>query len=146
MKFSSACIIASVALFTTAASAAPPARGYDNGPVWDIVSVQTKDGHFNDYMKFVTTTWKAQEEALKKAGIILDYKVFVTVDARDNEPDIALATLYKDFKSYDVPLDQQEAMAKKQSGSLDAAAKQQSARGSIRTLRGDTLFRELKLQ
>jgi hypothetical protein len=137
---------ASFALIVTAAEAGPNARGYDLGPVWDIASVQTKDGHFNDYLKFVVTKWKAQEEALKKAGIILDYKVYVTIDPRDNEPDIALATEYKDFSKFDVPLDQQEAMAKKLSGSVAAADKEQAGRGDIRILRGDTLVRELKFQ
>jgi len=146
MKISASVLVASVALLTISASAAPSARGYDNGPVWDVKAIQTKDGHFNDYMKFVTTTWKAQEEGLKKAGVIIDYKVFVTMDPRDNEPDISLATEYKDLKAMDVPLDQQEAFAKKMSGSLEAGDKQQAARGSIRTLRGDTLLRELKLQ
>jgi chitodextrinase len=146
MRFSTTAIITSVALLTISASAAPSARGYENGPVWDVRSIQTKDGHFDDYMKFVTTTWKTQQEALKKAGVILDYKVFVAVDPRDNEADITLATEFKDFSKYDVPLDEQEAFAKKMSGSLEAGAKQQAARGSIRTLRGNVLMRELKLQ
>ena len=146
MRFSVTAMVASVALLTISASAGPSARGYDTGPVWDVQAIQTKDGHFADYMKFITTTWKAQEEALKKAGVIIDYKVFVTIDPRDNEPDISLASEYKDLKAFDVPLDQQEAFAKKMSGSLEAADKQQAARGSIRTLRGGTLLRELKLQ
>lgn len=121
-------------------------RGYDNGPVWDFAAVQTKDGHFDDYMKFVTTTWKKQQEALKKAGYITDYKVYVVVDPRDNEPDIYLATQVKNMAEYDRSLDEMEAFFAKQFGSQDQANKEQADRGMIRTLRGETLTRELILK
>src|SRR5580692_11613736 len=93
-------------------------RVYDNGPVWDVASVQTKPGHFNDYMKFISTTWRAEQEMLKKEGYVLDYKVFVVVDQRDNEPDVTLAVEYKDMAAYDLPLDKQDAMTKQMFGSM----------------------------
>jgi hypothetical protein len=136
-------LLASAALLTTPALAM---RGYDSGPVWSVQNVQTKDGHFDDYMKFVTTKWKAQEEALKSAGFIIDYKVFVTIDARDNEPDIALVSIFKNMAAMDISLDQQDALAKQMSGSVENADKEQQDRGAFRTIRGGALLRELKLQ
>ena len=143
MRLGMIALLASAALLTTPALAM---RGYDSGPVWSVQNVQTKDGHFDDYMKFVTTKWKAQEEALKSAGFIIDYKVFVTIDARDNEPDIALVSIFKNMAAMDISLDQQDALAKQMSGSVENADKEQQDRGAFRTIRGGALLRELKLQ
>lgn len=145
MKRVTAALAALFALVVLPAFAASD-RGYDNGPVWDFAAVQTKDGHFDDYMKFVTTTWKKQQEALKKAGYITDYKVYVVVDPRDNEPDIYLATQVKNMAEYDRSLDEMEAFFAKQFGSQEQANKEQADRGMIRTLRGETLTRELILK
>lgn len=133
------------ALFLTA-SLAEDARPYDNGPVWDFSMIQTKGGHFDDYMKFVSTQWKAQQEAAKAKGAVLDYKVFAVTDARDNEPDIILAVEYKNMGVFDAPLDEQEAIQKKVFGSMSAANKLSVDRESIRTLKGDVLTRELILK
>jgi hypothetical protein len=121
-------------------------RGYDNGPVWDIGAIQTKDGHFDDYMKFVTTTWKKQQEGLKKAGYILDYKVYVVTDPRDNEPDIYLATKFKNMAAFDTSLDEMDAVMTKIGGPQEQMNKEQADRGAIRTVRGDMLMRELILK
>jgi len=121
-------------------------RGYDNGPVWDVGAIQTKDGHFDDYMKFVTTTWKSQQEAMKKAGYILDYKVYVVTDPRDNEPDIYLATKFKNMAAFDTSLDEMDAFFAKNMGPQEKANKEQQDRGVIRTVRGDMLMRELILK
>ena len=121
-------------------------RGYDNGPVWDVGAIQTKDGHFDDYMKFVTTTWKQQQEALKKAGYILDYKVYVVTDPRDNEPDIFLATKFKNMAAFDTSIDEMDAFMAKHFGSQEKSNKEQADRGAIRTVRGDMLMRELILK
>jgi hypothetical protein len=145
MKRVSAALAALFALIVLPAFAASD-RGYDNGPVWDFAAIQTKDGHFDDYMKFVTTTWKKQQEALKKAGYITDYKVYVVVDPRDNEPDIYLATEVKNMGEYDRSLDEMDAFFAKQFGSQEQANKEQADRSAIRTLRGEMLTRELILK
>src|SRR5947209_16296346 len=67
---------------------------YENGPVWQFSDIQTKDGHFDEYMSWLSTAWKPQEEALKKAGVILSYKVFLVANPRQGEPDIVLADEY----------------------------------------------------
>jgi hypothetical protein len=121
-------------------------RGYDNGPVWDVGAIQTKDGHFDDYMKFVTTTRKQQQEAMKKAGYILDYKVYVVTEPRDNEPDIYLATKFKNMAAFDTSLDEMDAFFAKTMGSKEQGNKEQQDRGAIRVVRGDMLMRELILK
>ena len=146
MKYSFAALAISAALLASPAFAAGDGPTFENGPVWDYAQVKTKDGHFDDYMKWLSTDWKKQEEALKKAGVILDYKVFLTMDPRDNEPDIFLAQEYKNLAVFDTPQEKQYALQAQIAGSIAKSDQQQAARGSIRTLMGDVLVREAVLK
>src|ERR1700729_3473217 len=87
MRILLAAFAASTMLAATAI-AADEAPSFEKGPVWDFGQIQTKDGHFDEYMKWVSTAWKAQEEAMKKAGYIVDYKVYLVQGQRAGEPDI----------------------------------------------------------
>ena len=124
----------------------PEAPAYENGTVWDFTEVRTLDGHFDDYMQWLSTQWKGQEEALKKAGVIVSYKVFVAVDPRSNEGDLILAVEYPNMAVFDRSVASQYALQKKIFGSLTQASKEQAARGSIRTLKSDYLMREVLLK
>jgi hypothetical protein len=127
-------------------ASADEARAYDNGPVWNIAYIQTKAGHFDDYMKFVSTSWKAEQEALKAKGLVLDYKVLAPQDPRDNEADLILMIEYKNMAAFDVPLDDMDAVTKKLSGSITAANKAYADRETIRVEKGQVLTRELVLK
>jgi hypothetical protein len=127
-------------------ASADEARTYDNGPVWNIAYIQTKAGHFDDYMKFVSTSWKAEQEALKAKGLVLDYKVLAPQDPRDNEADLILMIEYKNMAAFDVPLDDMDAVTKKLSGSITAANKAYADRETIRVEKGQVLTRELVLK
>jgi hypothetical protein len=138
---------ASVVLSASVAFAADAnAPSYENGPVWDYAAVKTKDGHFDDYMKWLSTQWKGQEEALKQAGVIMDYKVLVATDPRDNEPDIWLAQEYRNMAAFDTPVAQQYALFARIAGPLAQSNQQQQERGAIRTLMGDVMVREVTLK
>lgn len=145
-SFISAAFVSSVLLATPIAASADEAHPYDNGPVWQVSAVLTKPGHFEDYMKFVSTTWRAEQEQAKAKGWVLDYKVLSVTDARENEPDLYLMVEYKNMAVLDAPLDEQDAMAKKLFGSLTAAQKGSVDRETIRTLKGQLLTRELILK
>jgi len=148
MKFRIAALLSFTALLAipSLASAAEPVRPYDNGPVWDVAAIQTKPGHFDDYMRFVATSWRALQEELKKQGQVLDYKVLTVADPRDNEPDIYLLVEWKNMAAFDTPLDKQDALTRKMFGTVADANKAGMDRESIRTLRGDMLTRELILK
>jgi hypothetical protein len=138
--------LAATTMLAAPAIAADEGPSFEKGPVWDFTQIQTKDGHFDEYMKWVSTDWKAQEEALKKAGVIVDYKVFLVTDPRDNEPDIVLAVESKNMAGFDRSAADEYAMQAKIAGSLAKANQDQAARGSIRTIRGDVLMREVTLK
>ena len=146
MKTILASALGLAALLATPSFAADAAHAYDNGPVWDVSFVQTKPGHFEEYMKYLDTGWKQQQEVLKKKGIVLSYKVMTPVDARDNDPDIILMVEYKNMAAFDAPLAEQDQVTSQVFGSVDNANKQGIDRESIRTLKGDILNRELILK
>jgi hypothetical protein len=140
------------AFAASALFAAAPAMAQDEGPsfeqgaVWEFTDIQTKDGHFDDYMHWLATAWKAQEEALKKAGYITDYKVYLVANPREHEPDIVLAQQYKNMAEFDRPVAEGYAFQAKLSGSIAKADKEQADRGAIRTILGSVLTREAVLK
>jgi hypothetical protein len=138
--------LAASTMLAATAIAADDTPSFEKGPVWDFGQIQTKDGHFDEYMKWVSTAWKAQEEAMKKAGYIVDYKVYLVQGQRVGEPDIVLATEYKDMAAFDHPVAEEYAMQAKISGSVVKADQEQAARGTIRTVLGDIVMREAILK
>ncbi len=147
MKHALSAIALAAALIAGPALAADDeAPAYDKGPVWDFGQIQTKDGHFDDYMKWVSTTWKSQQEALKKAGLIIDYKVYLVADPRHGEPDIILATEYKNMAVFDRSTGEEFTQAKQMFGSIAKSNQEQADRGSIRTVLSDILVREAILK
>ena len=77
-----------VALAVTSVPAlAADDHAYTEGPVVNVAAIRTEYGKFDDYMNYLATTWKTSQEAAKKAGHIVSYRVIV-VEARDeNDPD-----------------------------------------------------------
>ena len=147
MKYSLAALAASLALATTAAIAQDNnAPRFENGTLLDVSSIQTKDGHFNDYMRWLATDWKRQEEAMKKAGVILDYHVYLVQNQRTGEPDIFLTQTYKNMAVFDATQAQQYALQAKIAGSIAKSDQSQAARGSMRTVMGDMMMREAVLK
>ena len=94
-----------------------------NGPVWDFTEVKTADGHFDDYMAFLASRWKSDEEALKKEGVVIGYKVYSIVDPRDGEGDLMLAIEYPNMAQMDRSVADQYAMQKKIFGESDRKTK-----------------------
>jgi hypothetical protein len=137
-----------IAAFAVSAALVTPAlaQDYSNGPVWDFADIQTKDGHFDDYMHWLATDWKHQEEALKKAGVIVDYKVFLVDHPRQNEPDIVLGQEYPNMATFDTPVAKQYALTAQIAGSIAKSNQGQAARGAIRTIMGSVLTREAILK
>ena len=119
-------------------------RVYDNGPVWLISYIQTKTGMFDDYMAYLATKWRETNEADKKAGYVLDYKVLSVESPRDNEADVILMVEYKNMAAFDRPLAEAEATSAKAFGSVVKSNQAFAARDAMRTNRGNVTAREMK--
>jgi len=131
--------------FTSAAAFADE-HPFTEGTVVQVSSIRTEYGKTEDYMKFLATTWKATQEAAKKAGYITGYKV-VSVEARgENDPDIYLVIFYKNWAALDGATAKGDAIAKQVEGSVASANQGAVDRGKIRRILGSWTGQELDLK
>ena len=72
-------------------------RPFHNGSVWSIGLIQMKPGMENAYLTYVSGDWKREQEALKKDGQIISYKVLTTELHSSTDWNIMLMTEYKDM-------------------------------------------------
>lgn len=72
-------------------------RPFRNGSVWSIGFIQMKPGMDTAYLNYVATDWKREQEALKKDGQIISYKVLTTESHGSNDWNIMLMTEYKNM-------------------------------------------------
>jgi hypothetical protein len=73
------------------------ARPYRNGSVWSIGFIAMKPGMETAYLNYVAGDWKREQEALKKDGQIISYKVLTTEAHGADDWNIMLMTEYKDM-------------------------------------------------
>jgi hypothetical protein len=111
-------------------------RHYNDGPVLNVAAIRTVDGHFDDYMQWLATTWKKQEEAAKKAGLILSYRVLLVEARGPHDPDIYLVTEFKNWAALDGLGGKLDAVSAQIEGSLEKANQSEVERAKIRTVLG----------
>ena len=141
------CITATVLAATTLATAAyADGRDWNDGPVINVASIRTVDGHFDDYMHWLATSWKKQEEALKKAGLITSYRVVVVEARTPQDPDILLVQEFKNWAALDHLGSKADAVSEQLSGSLQKANQEEMERGKIRTVLGARTAQEAVLK
>ena len=59
---------------------------YNEGPVTAVTYLKIEYGHFDEYVDWLNSNWKPLNEAKKKAGLIIDYKVFTARPKTPEEP------------------------------------------------------------
>ncbi len=121
-------------------------RDWNDGPVINVSSIRTVDGHFDDYMHWLATTYKKQQEAAKKAGLITSYRVIVIEPRGPNEPDILLVTEFKNWAALDHLGSKLDQISAQIEGSVEAAAKSEVDRAKIRTVLGSRTQQEALLK
>ena len=126
---------------------AMPVRPFHDGPVWDIAFIKAKPGLGLNYRNWLATEWKTEHEALKKAGLILNYMVIETESHSPNDFDLMLMTEYKDLATMEANQGKAEAVANQALNSNDQkmiAGYQE--RASWREIIGNRLAREVILE
>jgi hypothetical protein len=134
------------ASLAASSSALADGRDWNDGPVLNVAAIRTVDGHFDDYMHWLATTWKKQEEAAKAAGLITKYRVLVVEARGPNDPDIYLVTEFKNWAALDNLGGKLDAVSTKLEGSLEAASKSEADRAKIRTVLGSQTMQEATLK
>jgi hypothetical protein len=139
-------LIAATLLVPAAAALADDEKPYDEGVVQDVTSIRTKPGMFDAYMKWLSTTYKANMEEEKKAGLIVDYAVYTALPRGPHDPDLYLVTTYKNLGAMDGLEDKLEPIYKKVYASRTAASKAEIDREAMREVLGDEIIRKLTLK
>ncbi len=120
-------------------------RQYTDGPVTELAYIGVEYGHFEEYIDWLNSTWKPTMEATKKAGLIIDYKVFSATPKSPDQPNIFLMITYKNMAALDKGVEQEE-VAKKVICSTECQNKARVARSEYRKVLGTELIRELILK
>jgi hypothetical protein len=135
-----------VALACTAFGASADDHPYSEGSVVNVARIRTVDGKFDDYMKWISTTWKKEQDAAKKAGYILDYQVLQVEPRGPDDADLILVITYKNWAALDGSLAKGDEIAKQIEGSVAAASQAQADRSKIRRVLGSSTMQELNLK
>ena len=120
-------------------------RQYTDGPVTEADYIEVEYGHFEEYIDWLNSTWKPTMEAMKKAELIIDYKVFRANPKSPDQPNIIFMITYKNMAALDRGVEQ-EAVAKKVIGSTEVQNKARVFRNEYRKVLGTELIRELILK
>src|ERR1700741_1391844 len=111
-------------------------RAYTEGPVTEVDSIHVEYGHFEEYIDWLNSTWKPTMEAMKKAGLIIDYKVVRATPKTPDQPNIVLMITFKDgAAALDKDVEQEE-VAKKVIGNTEFQNKARVSRNQYRKVLG----------
>jgi hypothetical protein len=120
-------------------------RPYANGPVTAVSYIKIKPGHFDDYMRHLGGMYKKQMEAFKKAGLVIDYKVFTAPARTPQDPDLILTVTYPDMATLD-KANEFDKVGAQVAGTFSEQDKAFADRGQMREVLGGLLTRELILR
>jgi hypothetical protein len=146
LRHSALGVIVVALLIVGASSFAQVNRPYHNGTVWDIAYIRMKPGMETFYLNYLAGQWKANQEAAKKEGILVSYKVISVENHSPNEWNLMLMTEYKDLATMEANEDKGDALAQKMIGPDEKQAQGYREREAIREVMGDRLGREVVLE
>jgi hypothetical protein len=125
-------------------------RQYADGPVTEVDYIQVEYGYLETYVDWLNSTWKPTMEAAKKAGLIIDYKVFRATPKSPDQPNIYLFITFKNMAATigdnGDRADEFEAVTQKVIGSVEFQNKKRVERSAYRKFLGTELIRELILK
>lgn len=120
-------------------------RPYRNATVWSIGFIRMKPGMETAYLNYVAGDWKREQEALKKDGQIISYKILQTEAHTPGDWNLMLLTEYKDLATYEKNLEKTDALLQTVIGDDEKQRQGYRQRLEIREVMGDRLAREIAL-
>ena len=102
MKFTTG-VLAAALLVSVSLPARSHSQGlpYTEGSVWSVGFVKTKPGMGKEYLKNLAANWRAMNEAAKKEGLVISYKVLQGAAANPEDWDIMLLIEYKNMAAHE---------------------------------------------
>ena len=137
-------ILSILVALLTLSSAQADDRVYDaGGSVWTVSFIETKAGHFDDYIADLNQVWRRYLDAQKEDGDVLSYKMIPIAFPRDGEPNLMLMVEYKNWAAFDRGTEYFDELARKLQGGIDQATQSNIDREELRNLRGGFAGQEI---
>ena len=120
---------------------------YSEGPVTVVTSVKIMDGQFDNYVKYLQSTYKPVMEAQVKEGIVLGYQIYDASPRDPGDADMYLVVNYPNMASFDGMRERTEPVSQRVTGqNRDQATKASVDRGKVREILGTQMLRQLVLR
>lgn len=121
-------------------------RPFRSGSVWSVSFIRMKPGMENAYLNYIATEWKREQEAFKKDGQILSYKVITTEAHGSNDWNIMLMSEYKDLATMEANETKADNLAQTVSGNDEKQMQGYRDRLQIREVLDVRTAREIVLE
>lgn len=121
-------------------------RPFRDGTVWSIGFIRMKPGMETAYLNYVAGDWKREQEALKKDGQIISYKILQTEAHGSTDWNLMLLTEYKDLATYEKSLERADTLMQTVIGDDNKQRQGYRDRLEIREVMADRLAREIVLE
>src|SRR5882724_5721875 len=92
----SMCLLAAFSLSLNA-RAQDTEGAYTEGPVVQVTYIHVEYGKLAECVDWLNSTWKPTLEAMRKAGLVLDYKVFRASPKTLDQPNIFVMITFKNM-------------------------------------------------
>jgi len=116
---------------------------YTEGPVWQVQFINVKPGMSQLYLKNLSDGWIKQMRAAKEAGLVMDFKVFQSPNASENDWNLMLMYELKNYAAMDGMIEKMKAISSKIFGNEETQHTQAVSRNDLRVLMGGRLTQEL---
>ena len=120
-------------------------RPFHNGSVWSVAFIRMKPGMETAYLNYLAGPWKTNQEAMKKEGLIISYKVLATEGHGANDWNVMLMTEYKNLATMEANEDKADQLVQTVVGDDEKQRQGYRDRLEIREVMGDRLAREIVL-
>jgi hypothetical protein len=135
-----------VMLLGALAVSAQVKRPYRNGSVWEVAFIRMKPGMDSAYLNYIANDWKREQEALKKEGYSLSYKVLATEPHNPGDFNLILMTEFKDLATLEANEPKVDALIQRVIGDDQKQIQGYKERLEIREVLAQRLAREIVLE
>jgi L-rhamnose mutarotase len=146
MKKTILLLLAAILTTSTSVTHAQEDHAYTQGSVVVVSFVRTEPGMFDEYMRYLDSTYKRLMDEQKKQGIITDYSIYQAVPRDPQDADVILTVTYKNMAALDNLQARTDPIVKELFGSLGKASSASADRGKLRKQVGSQLVRQIILK
>ena len=150
MKLNRRIVVGALALSAVGAAAltvhAQVKRPYRDGTVWNVSFIRMKPGMDTAYLNYIASDWKRNQEAAKKEGLIVSYKILSTEAHSPDDWNLILMTETKDLATLEANQDKADALTQKMVGDDQKQMQGYKDRSEIREIMGIRQAREIVLE